>query len=258
MVYSLYGKKLRMRIALYDSSYNNFVLNIIWCSKPCIYSIIEIRINERVIQRFQYDVMKFLGVYFDENLKFDHHIDHISSKMSRSLGVLNKVRYYIPDYIRMYLYNSLIVPYLMYAVEVWGGSSACYTNRALKIQKAALRSIRNLPFNAHTSEHFKQFGLLKLPEIFKNRILLLIYSWLNFDTNPDLFTDLLQNSALHSHSTRYCNNLVIPRFHLSKTQMSVLFVGAKLWNALPDAIKSEKTSMSLFKQKLRQHLVSLY
>ena len=146
----------------------------------------------------------------------------------------------------------------MYAVEFWGGTSACYTNRALKIQKAALRSVRNLPFNAHTSEHFKQLGLLKLPDIFKNRILLLIYSWLNFDTNPDLFTDLLQNSALHSHSTRHCNNLVIPRFHLSKTQMSVLFVGAKLWNALPDAIKSEKTSMSLFKQKLRQHLVGLY
>ena len=67
-----------------------------------------------------------------------------------------------------------------------------------------------------------------------------------------------QNFALYSHLTRHFNNLVILFFHLSKTPMSVLLVCAKLWNALPDAVKSEITSLSLFKQKLRQHLISLY
>ena len=125
-----------------------------------------------MVKYFVSDSVQFLGVFFDENLKFDKHVNHISSKMSRALGMFNKVRYLIPDYIMLHLYNSLIFPYLMYAVEIWGGTSACYINKVLKVQKAAVRSMRNLPYNTHTSDHFKQLCILKLPDIYKYRILI--------------------------------------------------------------------------------------
>ena len=206
---------------------------------------------------FRSDSVQFLGVFFDENLKFDKHVNHISSKMSRALGMFNKVRYLIPDYIMLHLYNSLIFPYLMYAVEIWGGTSACYINKVLKVQKAAVRSMRNLPYNTHTSDHFKQLCILKLPDIYKYRILLLIFSALNFGSHPDIFVDLQRNSSFHSHSTRYSNNLVIPHFRLSKTQMSISFVGSKLWNDLPEDLKS-LSSLSVFKRNLKRHLMGDY
>ena len=155
----------------------------------------------------------------------------------------------------LHLYNSLIFPYLMYAVEIWGGTSACYINKVL--QKAAVRSMRNLPYNTHTSDHFKQLCILKLPDIYKYRILLLIFYALNFGSHPEIFVDLQRNSSFHSHSTRYSNNLVIPHFRLSKTQMSISFVGSKLWNDLPEDFKS-LSPLSVFRRNLKRHLMGDY
>ena len=130
-------------------------------------------------------------------------------------------------------------------------------SRAFKLQKAALRSVKNLPYNAFTSEHFKQLGILRPPEIFEYRTLLLIYSTLKFGTNPDLFGELQSSSLFHSHSTKYCTDLVIPHFLLTKTQLRILFVGAKFWNALPQHLKY-LVLFSIFDRRVKDHLLDTY
>ena len=40
--------------------------------------------------------IRFLGVVFDENLKFNSHINYISGKVSRTVGLLNKLKHYVP------------------------------------------------------------------------------------------------------------------------------------------------------------------
>ena len=99
--------------------------------------------------------MGFLGVVFDENLKFDCHVDYVIGRISRTVGLLNRLKHILPDEILLRLYDSLVTPYLSYCIEVWGSVSACYMNRVLKIQKAALRAVSNLPFGSHTSPYFK-------------------------------------------------------------------------------------------------------
>ena len=39
---------------------------------------------------------KFLGAFFDKNLKCDYHIKYISGKISKSVGVLNRVTKFLP------------------------------------------------------------------------------------------------------------------------------------------------------------------
>ena len=45
----------------------------------------------------QVDNVNFLGVVLDDRLRFSHHVSLLSSKISRSVGVLFKIRTSVPD-----------------------------------------------------------------------------------------------------------------------------------------------------------------
>ena len=40
--------------------------------------------------------LKFLGLMVDENLTFKNHVHYISNKLSRSVGILNKLKFFLP------------------------------------------------------------------------------------------------------------------------------------------------------------------
>ena len=74
-------------------------------SKPTL------RINEKIIEFVP--KFNFFGMNFNENLSWKLHIDNICNKISRSIGILNKLKHYIPLDIRINIYNSLILPSTM-------------------------------------------------------------------------------------------------------------------------------------------------
>jgi len=53
----------------------------------------DIKIGEAIIH--QTETTKCLGVHLDQNLRFHHHIEHISIKISKSIGILNKLKFSI-------------------------------------------------------------------------------------------------------------------------------------------------------------------
>ena len=65
---------------------------------------------------------KFLGVVIDNRFKWSSHLGHISNKISKGIGVITKVRKFFDQTTLMSLYNSLIFPYIMYCVQVWGSA----------------------------------------------------------------------------------------------------------------------------------------
>ena len=63
----------------------------------------------------------FLGFHFNE-----HIINHISNMISRSIGVLNKLKILIPPWIKIMIYNALILPRINYALLSWGYKNEKY------------------------------------------------------------------------------------------------------------------------------------
>ena len=57
---------------------------------------------------------KYLGVTVDENLCWNNHIDDISNKISRRLGVLKRVSSLLDINTAKLLFNSLILPIFDY------------------------------------------------------------------------------------------------------------------------------------------------
>ena len=84
-------------------------------------------------------------------MSWKHHINSISNQISRSVGVLNRLKYILPTHVKLMIYNALILSRINYAILLWGYNS----ERILKLQKKAMRIISLQKYNAHTEPLFK-------------------------------------------------------------------------------------------------------
>ena len=121
---------------------------------------LDLKINSTAIERVS--EFNLLGLTLDECLNWKPHVQKISNKISRIIGVLCRLKNYLPKHILCTIYNSLILAHLQYAVSTWGFKMG----RIEFLQKRAVRVITNSKYNAHTEPLFKQLNLLKVKDIF--------------------------------------------------------------------------------------------
>ena len=87
------------------------------------------------------DYVKFLGVLIDKNLTRRPHVDHIASKISKIGGIIARLRHHVPLNTLLQIYHSLIFPYTLCGIPVWGQASQCDLKKILTLQKCVLRLI---------------------------------------------------------------------------------------------------------------------
>ena len=92
-------------------------------------SAIKICIGNHEIKRV--NSTKFLGVQIDANLTWKEHVDDICTKISRTIGVLNRLKETVPRRIHLTLYNTMILPYISYCNIIWGSCALYLLNRIL-------------------------------------------------------------------------------------------------------------------------------
>ena len=79
--------------------------------------------------------MKYLGVLIDYKLSWKNHIGSVASKISKTKGLLSKLRHFVPTHTLINIYNSLIAPYLRYGLVAWGQASKNELDKLLILQK---------------------------------------------------------------------------------------------------------------------------
>ena len=60
----------------------------------------------------------FLGVIIDSGLTWAEHVAYVKNKVSKGIGILNKVKHCLIQSNLISLYISCIYPYLIYCVEI--------------------------------------------------------------------------------------------------------------------------------------------
>ena len=65
---------------------------------------------------------KFLEVILDDKLKWTHHISYIKNKISKDMGIILKARKVLKKKVLLQLYHSIVTPYLIYCLEIWGNA----------------------------------------------------------------------------------------------------------------------------------------
>ena len=174
----------------------------------------------------------------DSNLSWKQHVQYISKKIKRNVGILSKVRYHVNIAILTSLYYALIYPLLINRVLSWGSTYETTLKPLFVLQKRALRLITFSPYNTHTSPIFKDLSILKLPDIVNYCIALFMFKLKN-DLLPKQFQSFAVNvSEVHNYRTRSVanQNLYLPKAKTNYGKFNIRFIGAKTWNSLDSQV----------------------
>ena len=113
--------------------------------KRCDLIKLNIYINNMELNRIGHDceekAAKFLGIFIDEYLTWQHHVSHVNSKVARSLFAMKHVKHFIPKNSMKTLYHSLIHSHFSYGLLVWGNASKLIIHSSKILQKRAMRII---------------------------------------------------------------------------------------------------------------------
>ena len=190
---------------------------------------------------------KYLGVTLDENLSFKDHISNLCVKVSKSIGIMYRISYYVQPCVIRNMYNALIYPLLTYCILVWGGSADIHLNSLLILQKKIVRIITKSNYLDHSEPLFKQTGTLKIGDLYYYSCLVAAFKIRN-----------TFSVAAHGHETRNSTTYCIPSFQrLAISQRSLSYVLPYKYNNIPTYLK-DVDQWRNFKPALVLHLINSY
>ena len=195
----------------------------------------------------------YLGVTIDPSLTWKAHITKLSKIISSKIGIISRIRHFVPRSILILLYNALILPHLTYCIELWGNTYPTLLQPIARLQKKLVRLITFSHFQAHSAPLFHQLRLLDFRNLCKLHSCLLIFDLKHARYARDLGHYI--DSPTHNFPTRSVTsgNLCIPKTHLSISQHNFKYACVKHWNSLPANLKNHH-NRNTFKSELRECL----
>ena len=199
------------------------------------------------------DKASFVGLQIDEHLTWTEHIKVINKTIRSKVGILFRLRNFVPQKILLLLYKSLIQPHLMYGIEVWGSTYKTNLNCVFLTKKMAMRAITFSPRGTHSEPLFQKLKNLNVYKLHFLAVSTFIYDLLH-ENLPHSLTEYCQVTD-HNYATRskdHCQ-LYLPKCKTTHGQFSISFLGVKFWNSIPYDIKG-KRSRTAFRKGLITYL----
>ena len=125
---------------------------------------INIKINNQILA--EVSNAKYLGVYIDNKLQWDTHINAIKLRLSKGTSILAKIRHYVPKSVLRSLYFTFINSHIDYNLLNWGIAPLANIEIISKKTRKAIRLISFKSYDEEAIPLFKQHSILPLEETF--------------------------------------------------------------------------------------------
>ncbi|XP_062531624.1 probable RNA-directed DNA polymerase from transposon BS isoform X1 [Bombyx mori] len=204
------------------------------------------------------DTVKNLGILIDKNLSWNAQIKEVSRKVFASAGSLRRLRNFLPTATKTALAQSLLLPILDYADSSYPDLTETQLDKLERLQNFCIRFIFGLRKYDHISEFRTKLKWLPIRLRRNTHVLSLLYCTL---FNPHTPTYLKERFEFlgdtHNFSLRSSDNLRLkmPVHSSSFFDNSFTVQAVRLWNALPDAVRSAPT-LNCFKRMVKEHYLS--
>lgn len=189
------------------------------------------------------DFTSFLGLQIDTNLNWHEHLKGLYSRLTKASYALRILR----DQFGIGLIKTIFLGYfesvMKYGIIFWGGSQ--HSNKIFRLQKLTLRMLHKKWRRYHCKILFKSFGILTLPSLYIYEILIRTRKYSNKQ---------VKICDIHNYDTRNKNNFLIMKHKTSLFERDVLYIGTKLFNRLPQCIKSI-IGEEIFKSTIKLFLI---
>lgn len=183
--------------------------------------------------------IKYLGVIIDDRLSWTFHIDHVASKISKLVGIIAKMRHFVPFYTLLNIYRSLILPHISYGITAWGQAAQTHLNKILVLQKRLIRLMHFAQFKIHAIPLFYSSKLDTVNMIYLNSVNSLMHDISNNNSPPNIKNMFTRSATIHSYNTRFATEgkFSIKSSRINQQRNSFARFGAMLWNNTPSDLR---------------------
>jgi len=195
--------------------------------------------------------VNYLCVTVDKHLRWHPHVDKVRRLCLGKIVAIRRASAYLPPHICRTLYLSFVLPNLEYCSVVWDRCGAAITCKLEHVQNYALRVILKKPAGSNTVEMRNQLNLPSLARRRETSTLLQVRRCLS-NLAPDYLSSKFTTRATNFSnypSTRGAHHLYLKPPHTNQYKSSFEYFGAKLYNELPNHLKTI-TSVSAFRRAL--------
>ena len=206
--------------------------------------------------------VKYLGVMLNENLSWDSHMAYILPKLNRGLGLLSKIRYYVPKFLLRTIYFCLFNSHLIYASQIWAQQKTILQKLQI-LQNKALRIINFKPHDTAANELFFSNKILKISDYLKLLNCLFVKDVLT-ENSLKIFSEYFERSEnQHNHQTRHAtrncvklNNVNTGTYGLN----SVKHQSSLTWNDFQNKVNIDMYSEhdTKIKETLKKYFFNQY
>ena len=109
------------------------------------------------------EVTKFLGVFLDKNLKWEHHMTYLYNKINSSYYLLGLSKKFLNENNLVKLYYAHVYSHIKYGITAWGSmSKRSQLSSIYSIQKSCIKLICKQPKATNILELLNGHKLLKI------------------------------------------------------------------------------------------------
>ena len=173
---------------------------------------------------------------------------NVSSKISKSIGILYRTRCVLNKKLLTQLYYSFIHSYLNYGNLAWASTNKTKLEVLYRHQKHAIRVINFKDRYTHTKPFFEEMKILDIYQMNITNILIFLFKC-KLKTCPPIFLNLYKERPPNKYNMKSKDVLVEPACKTKLASFSISYRAPFLWNKLisPNFCKFETESLQTFK-----------
>ena len=213
---------------------------------------------------------RFLGVIIDETLNWTRHVKTVISKMSRYVGIMYKLKKFLPLKVRLQIYHSFIQSHLNFCSLVWGFCSKSNIEAIFSKQKIGMRAVVpgfiNYKFKdgeipGHTKAAFSEYKILTVHNLITLNSFIFMRKVRNFPCLLpfSILNTISEESPVYGSNEETCTNwLETYNTHIYRKSLfckgPLLFISDEIYAKLdPDSLDS----LPAYKTELKKVILNL-
>ena len=206
---------------------------------------------------FSYEVIKratnikFLGIYYDDNMSFKTHVNYLVQRLSRTSSLIYQLKEFMPSFVLKTIYNAHIASLLNYCNIIWSGAYDTTLLPLIRLLKRIIRNMTNSDFLAHNNPLLRETKVLTL-DLLRSYNLGLYFIKYKIYNNDEL-------QRHHSYNTRFKANLRMPEYRTRLYRNSFICTAIDVYNEIyesPFVDLGNIFTLATLKKRLKTYFLS--